>query len=158
MNSSSGSGSAGSSGTYSVSSSRALSSKSVFAPAVSSAVTRWRRVIGRDVASDGSLRFEPGAAGARAVEAAVLCFACIFGASAHLREPRLRLRRLPFLGRAVEEGGAVMPEGRLTAALRGSGVGSAADFSASGTDGGGGSGPHGRDGGRIALPSESWAP
>ena len=50
-----------------------------------------------------------------------------------------------------------MPEGRLTAALRGSGVGSAADFSASGTDGGGGSGPHGRDGGRIALPSESWA-
>ena len=72
LNSSSGSGSAGSSGTYSVSSSRALSSKSVFAPAVSSAVTRWRRVIGRDVASDGSLRFEPGAAGARAVEAAVL--------------------------------------------------------------------------------------
>ena len=49
-----------------------LSSKSVFAPAVSSAVTRWRRVIGRDVASVGSLRFEPGAAGARAVEAAVL--------------------------------------------------------------------------------------
>ena len=62
LNSSSGSGSAGSSGTYSVSSSRALSSKSVFAPAVSSAVTRWRRVIGRDVASVGSLRFEPGAA------------------------------------------------------------------------------------------------
>ena len=73
-----------------------------------------------------------------------------------LREmARLRLRRL---GRAVEEGAAVMPEGRLTAALRGSGVGSAADFNASGTDGGGGSGPHGRDGGRIALPSESWAP
>ena len=39
---------------------------------MSSAVTRWRRVIGRDVASVGSLRFEPGAAGARAVEAAVL--------------------------------------------------------------------------------------
>lgn len=77
LNSSSGSGSAGSSGTYSVSSSRALSSKSVFAPAVSSAVTRWRRVIGRDVASDGSLRFEPGAAGARAVEAAVLICALV---------------------------------------------------------------------------------
>ena len=72
---------------------------------------------------------------------------------------RLRLRRLPFVGRAaVEEGAAVVPEGRLAAALRGDGVGSAADFSASGTDGGGGSGPHGRDGGRIALPSESWAP
>ena len=36
-------------------------------------------------------------------------------------------------------------------------VGSAADFSASGTDGGGGNGPHGRDGGRIALPSGPWA-
>ena len=51
----------------------------------------------------------------------------------------------------------MVPEGRLAAALRGDGVGSAADFSASGTDGGGGSGPHGRDGGRVALPSEPWA-
>ena len=34
---------------------------------------------------------------------------------------------------------------------------SAADFSASGTDGGGGNGPHGRDGGRVALPSGPWA-
>ena len=51
-----------------------------------------------------------------------------------------------------------MAHALVTAALRGSSVGSAADFSASGTDGGGGSGPHGRDGGRIALPSESWAP
>ena len=84
MNSSSGSGSAGSSGTYSVSSSRALSSKSVFAPAVSSAVTRWRRVIGRDVASVGSLRFEPGAAGARAVDAAVLILLWFFGGSVRL--------------------------------------------------------------------------
>ena len=89
LNSSSGSGSAGSSGTYSVSSSRALSSKSVFAPAVSSAVTRWRRVIGRDVASDGSLRFEPGAAGARAVEAAVLICALVLWRECSLAiEPR----------------------------------------------------------------------
>ena len=43
------------------------------------------------------------------------------------------------------------------ARLDGNGIGSAADFDASGTDGGGGQGPHGRDAGRIALPSDSWA-
>ena len=69
---------------------------------------------------------------------------------------RLRLRRLPFVG-AMEVGATVAPEGRMAAALRGDGVGSAADFSASGTDGGGGNGPHGRDGGRVALPSGPWA-
>ena len=94
----------------------------------------------------------------RTVDRGVGLLSVLSHGSSHARWRRLRLRRLPFLGRAVEEGAAVMPEGRLTAALRGSGVGSAADFSASGTDGGGGSGPHGRDGGRIALPSESWAP
>jgi hypothetical protein len=70
---------------------------------------------------------------------------------------RLRLRRLPFVGRAMEVGATVAPEGRMAEALRGDGVGSAADFSASGTDGGGGNGPHGRDGGRVALPSGPWA-
>ena len=71
-----------------------------------------------------------------------------------LREmARLRLRRLSAVGRPA----GARPEERVADALLGGGVGSAADFNASGADGGGGSGPHGRDAGRISLPSDSYA-
>ena len=71
-----------------------------------------------------------------------------------LREmARLRLRRLSAVGRPA----GARSEERVADALLGGGVGSAADFNASGADGGGGSGPHGRDAGRISLPSDSYA-
>ena len=60
-----------------------------------------------------------------------------------------------YLGLAAREG--ARSEERVADALLGGGVGSAADFNASGADGGGGSGPHGRDAGRISLPSDSYA-
>ena len=65
---------------------------------------------------------------------------------------RLRVRRLPFVGDREGARRAV----QVRDALPGGEVGSAADFDASGTDAGGGAGPHGRDAGRIALPSDAW--